>query len=333
MVLLERVMEMKKNGIPESQIIQTLQQEGISPKVIEETISQSQIKSAINTEQQETKLMSTTQGQQEAMPQNPGQIETFQNKSQNYNPPNQSIPTPTSPNTRNIPLPSETNPISQGIQPQGIQPQETPRNQQGAIPQDQMRPSIMPTNEERKNEFEKPQIPIPLPQNTRQIPSSYQPSSAPYNESPESIQGEYENYPAPSPDQDYSTTDPYQEGQGDYYQEYNSGQPADIETINDIAEQIVEEKNIELKNQISEFTKFRKEIALEVKRMNERLQKVENNFNSLQMAIISKIGDYGNDIKNISKEMYATQDSFSKILDPLTENIKELKKITKSEKK
>ena len=43
------------------------------------------------------------------------------------------------------------------------------------------------------------------------------------------------------------------------------------------------------------------------------------------MAIIRKIGDYGEDIENLSKEIRATQDSFGKIINPLAEKAKEEK--------
>jgi len=112
------------------------------------------------------------------------------------------------------------------------------------------------------------------------------------------------------------------------YEEYQPQQTTDIETINDIAEQIVEEKTDAIKNQIRDFTRFKDELALEVDKINERLSRIENTFNELQMAILKRIGEYGEDIKNISKEMHATQDSFSKVIDPLTDNVNALQEIT-----
>lgn len=124
----------------------------------------------------------------------------------------------------------------------------------------------------------------------------------------------------------------YQEYSPDFssYQEYQPPQSTDIETINEIAEQITDEKIDRFKKEMSSFTKFREEMISEITKMNERVQKIESLFDELQMAIIRKIGSYGEDIKNISKEVQITQASFSKILDPLTENIKELQKITNS---
>lgn len=121
---------------------------------------------------------------------------------------------------------------------------------------------------------------------------------------------------------------------GQAYQEYQAPQPAtDIETINEIAEQIVEEKTAELKKQISSLKNSNEETKSDVERMNKRLEKLENNFNELQAAILRKIGDYGENIKNISTEMHETQNSFSKILNPLTDNIRELQKMTGSSQK
>ena len=46
------------------------------------------------------------------------------------------------------------------------------------------------------------------------------------------------------------------------------------------------------------------------------------------LSILKKIGEYGDGIQNIEKEMQSTQNSFSKMVNPLTDNIRELQKIT-----
>lgn len=127
------------------------------------------------------------------------------------------------------------------------------------------------------------------------------------------------------------TTAPYA-GEQQYEEEYPEYQAGtDIETITEVAEQITEEKTRNLKKQITTFTKFQEESQLEIERISNRLEKIENTLNELQMAIIGKIGEYGKDIQTIAKEMSATQNSFSKILNPLTDNIRELQKITGNE--
>lgn len=226
---LERVMQMRQGGQTDSQIIDVLRREGVSPKEIHESLSQSKIKSALS---------------QETI----NEAAAYEQEGQNFQ---------------------------------------------------QMQPSMMQVQEQQ-------QFAPPIEEPIQQIPSSYQPST---------VGSDY--YP--------QTNESYQE----YYPEYTPG--SDMETVNEIADQIVEEKTAQLKKQMDSFTKFKEDIGLEIEKMNERLLRVENTLNEIQMAIIGKIGEYGRDIKDIAKEMHATQDSFSKILNPLTDNIRQMQGINGNE--
>ncbi|MDP3026522.1 MAG: hypothetical protein Q8N63_02350 [Nanoarchaeota archaeon] len=234
---LEKIMQMRQMGQNDSQIIDVLRREGVSPKEIQESLSQSKIKSALSQEPMQPR--------------------------QNY---------------------------------QETQPQEMRPDYQ------QMQPSMMQVQETQPFEVSQQFAPA-MEESMQQIPSSFQPSTMPSAQATESYQ--------------------------EYYPEYAPG--SDMETVNEIADQIVEEKTAQIKKQIESFIKFREEIALDVEKMNERLLKTENTLNELQMAIIGKIGEYGRDIQNIAKEMHATQDSFSKILNPLTDNIRQMQKINGNE--
>lgn len=220
MAALERVMQMQSEGLSESQIIDSLRQERVSPKEIYDALTQSQIKSELS------------------------QTPTFENET------------------------------------------------------GEMKPSM-----------------------TQQTPEAYSREESYVDSSQTQAEQPYPEYTEPVP--------PTQE----YYPQYQEYQPpqqqaTDIETINEIAEQIVEEKNTELKKQISEIKNFKEEAKAEIDRLNEKIEKIENNYNELQIAIIRKIGDYGENIKNIAAEMHETQNSFSKMINPLTDNIRELQKIT-----
>tara|TARA_Y100000034_G_scaffold97974_1_gene119825 strand:+ start:2627 stop:3418 length:792 start_codon:yes stop_codon:yes gene_type:complete len=232
MAALERIMQMKQQGLSEPQIIDALKQEGISPREINEALSQSQIKSELE-------------------PQDP------------------------------------TMPMQENLIPEQmpIQQQTTPGQFTQEIPGAQMQQSIMGTE-------------APIEQMPSQMPAQQMPMQ---QEMP-------------------------------YYEEYQTQQATDIETINDIAEQIVEEKTDLIKKQVVSFARFKDELTMEVEKINERLSRIESTFNELQMAILRKIGGYGEDIKNIAKEMHDTQDSFSKMVNPLTDNIRELQKLTGSSK-
>jgi len=239
MATLERVIQMKQQGISDAQIVGTLRQEGVSPKEISETLSQSNIKLALSQE-------------------NPHQ--------------------------------PENNQINNSMQQSIMNAQVTPEK---------------PVDNEGYTDYSENSAPSPT-----------------YSEN--SMQSSEEQNPAANEQLSQEYYPEYQQ----QYQEYQPPQSLDIETVNDIAEQLIEEKTEKLEKQISVFTQFREEIQFDVQRMNERLSKIESKFDELQMAIIRKIGDYGRDIQNISKEMYMTQESFSKIIDPLTDNIKALQEIT-----
>lgn len=116
------------------------------------------------------------------------------------------------------------------------------------------------------------------------------------------------------------------------YPVYSPQQPFDFETITDLTTQIIEEKTKELKKEISLFSKFRKQVSEEIKELENKITRIENNLNELQISIIRKIGNYGENINNISQELKATQESFSKILNPLTDNLREMEKSKGPEK-
>lgn len=219
MAALERVMEMKGQGMPDSDIIDALRQEGISPREINEALSQSQIKYAVD----------------------------------------------------------------------------------GTQEMDQQTPESAMQEGYSKSSFQE------------------------YSEAPSPDSGEAMQMQPPT--QEYYPE--YQPQQGGY-QEYQQQQPFDIETISEMIEQSIEEKNDVLKKQISSFTKFREDSMIQIEQMNARLQKIENTITDLQMSIIRKVGEYGQDIHTIAREMQETQNTFSKIVNPLTDSIQELRSLSDS---
>lgn len=247
MALLDQIIEMKRRGMPSSQIMQNLREQGISPKEINEVLSQSEIKAEIDFQKfpqyQQPQLGQSMQSLQSTQP--------FQNPIEEMQP-------------------------SLGTQP--------------PMASEQL------TQDQNQEQFQQPE-------------QGYQSQ-------------EYQEY---TPAQAYPGYQPYQEYQ---YQEYQPPQATDIETINDIASQLIEEKTKSLKKELENAIKFKSNSEEKIKEIDKRLTKIESTLEELQLAIIRKIGSYGEDIKNISKEMRATQETFSKIIDPLTDNIKELQKIT-----
>jgi len=187
-----------------------------------------------------------------------------------------------------------------------------------------MQPSIMSESPQYPNEYsqENSQTQNQYTQSNNQYPNQ---TNQDYQQTPQ-----YPEYQQPQQYQEYPQPQQYPEYQGyENYPEYSY----ESSTMNEIAEQVTEEKISKIKKEINSLTKFKQETSIEIDSILKRLEKIENTLDELQISIIRKVGEYGENIKNISKEMKATQDSFSKIISPLTENMKELRKISNPQQK
>jgi len=175
-------------------------------------------------------------------------------------------------------------------------------NQQNSEPE--MQQSIMPNNQElpsiNSNSDQQAQIP-PIPQ------GSYNNTNAQYQAySQEQQNYQQESYPQ---DQTYS--------QQAYGQETYYSQGLDVETVREIAKQEIEETLRVLSQNIENLNKTKIELEYKTKALDERVTRIETIIQELQSAIIRKMGEYGESIKGISEEVRATQDSFSKMINPI----------------
>jgi hypothetical protein len=135
---------------------------------------------------------------------------------------------------------------------------------------------------------------------------------------------------APQQTYEYNQYTPEQQGQESYLQQqygteqqsYQSYGAPDVETITEIATQIIEEKTNDLKNKTAKLEKFQKEAEFTIEKLTKELEKLHDKFNDLQMAILKEVGEYGKNIEKIAKESEATRESFSKMVNPLTDHIR-----------
>jgi len=66
--------------------------------------------------------------------------------------------------------------------------------------------------------------------------------------------------------------------------------------------------------------------------LSERLKKIETTMDKLQIAILEKVGSYGQNLDGIRKEMSMMQDSFSKMVSsPKEEKPREEKQLSRQE--
>jgi len=149
-----------------------------------------------------------------------------------------------------------------------------------------------------------------------EAPPQEEPLEAPQEAyAPEGVQ--YEDYPS------------FQEqapAQG--YEEYQSYQPQSPELVNEIAEQIVNEKFESIKQDIVMIKELKSSSDKRMKDLDDRLKRMEDMLDVLQTTILGKIGSHIKTIEDIKKEMSMMQNTFSSALNPLVESYREDKKIS-----
>lgn len=115
------------------------------------------------------------------------------------------------------------------------------------------------------------------------------------------------------------------------YEEYAEAAPAaaaDTEVIEEIAEEIVNEKWEEAKTKISSLIEWKDYAENRLKSVDERMRRIESALDKMQAALLGEVGKYGQTVKSLGTEMRSLEGAFSKILSPLVTNIKELERIT-----
>jgi len=203
------------------------------------------------------------------------------------------------------------------------------RNRPGEFFGQEISGQLMPEMQVKETRF-----PTNAPPMQQQMPPSTQETMPPpIQEVPEEMPEEMQFEPPPQI-QEAGTGEFREEAYPPTYPEYEYPEQAiDTDIMTEVAEQIIYEKTEKLQQQISELLGFKVETEGRVSNIHERLRRIEMMIDKLQTSILGEIGNYGKNISDLKDEMIATQDSFSKILTPLSENMEKLKKISKSSPK
>jgi hypothetical protein len=173
---------------------------------------------------------------------------------------------------------------------------------------EEMQPSIMPMGEApqaRPRQFEQEQ-PYQPQQQQEYAPENYAPQQQTY---------------APQEPQYYST-----ENAG--YQEYQqTGGNGDM--MMEIADQVFSEKIKKIQKVLEATSEATTLLQNKFENLSERLKKIENMIDKLQIAILDKVGSYGENLNEIKKEMSMMQDSFSKVISAPKHREESEKKVSK----
>src|SRR3989344_2302811 len=134
-------------------------------------------------------------------------------------------------------------------------------------------------------------------------------------EEEESPEVNYEEEPSFIPDQKFPAVQ-------------NIPQRQPIENIEEIAEAIVNEKFSELNNTFGELNLWREKTSTEIEAIKQEILRIRNQFENMQNTMIGKVESYKNTISDMNIEVKTLSKVLEKILEPFTENVKELGRIT-----
>jgi phage host-nuclease inhibitor protein Gam len=132
----------------------------------------------------------------------------------------------------------------------------------------------------------------------------------------------------------YSEQYPQQDQQYGYpedYQNYGYAQNNDLTT--ELINQITGEKLEKVNKTISSLVEFKSLLTNKVEKIDERLKEIEAIINQLQMSLIRKSNEQEQNISDIKSEMKHMQTSFGKIINPLTDSIREFEEIAEKHSK
>ncbi len=262
MATLDKVIQLKNEGLPDYEITTQLRNEGISPQEINDALNQAQVKNAVTADSNQKQQQPIQQNQNQQYPGQEMQQYPEQNMQQ-YQYPGQEMQQYPEPQANKIMQESIINP---------------PYQQQTQQPM-QQNPQI----QEMQQEILTPQYQEPY-----------------YSESPQAYY-----------DQNYY---PPQAG-------------SDSETITEIAEQVVSEKFKEFNKRTGDLTIFKQDTKEKLENVTERVKKIEDSIEKLQLAIIQKIGEFGESTIHIQKDLENLHNTTSKLMNPLIDNYNILKKI------
>jgi len=132
----------------------------------------------------------------------------------------------------------------------------------------------------------------------------------------------------------------YEEQPGAYQEQYApEGQPVpqqapglDKESIQEIAEAVVEEKWKEKEKEIVKVTEWKDEVTTKLAQLQQQFDDLKASFESLHKGMLGKISEYDENLTNVGTEIKAMEKVFSKVLPSLTDSVNKLGRISGGKK-
>lgn len=108
-----------------------------------------------------------------------------------------------------------------------------------------------------------------------------------------------------------------------------SGSGSDMAGIEETVEAVVEEKWKDIERTISSLNEWKESADAKMQKFEQSMQDLKSDMDNLHKAIVSKIGEYDQNILNVGTEIKAMEKVFSKVLPTFTENVNELARVAK----
>ncbi|MDO8628720.1 MAG: hypothetical protein Q7R56_03125 [Nanoarchaeota archaeon] len=103
--------------------------------------------------------------------------------------------------------------------------------------------------------------------------------------------------------------------------------------VQELVESIIQEKWQRMTEEFGDIASWKDRVRTEIVSIKQELLRLETRFDGLQQAVIGKIQDYDRGINDVGVEIKALEKVLERIIHPLTQNVKELSRITEDLKK
>jgi len=143
-----------------------------------------------------------------------------------------------------------------------------------------------------------------------------------YRKQTQEMPGELSMEPGQVMPEAYSDYQGYQEQgyPGQEYQQYNA---VNTETMTEIASQLIDEKIAKITSALKDLTEMKSILDLQVRKIDERLTRIESIIDSLQTSLIRKTSEQEQNITDIKTELHGMQTGFSKVINPIVDKTRE----------
>ncbi len=105
------------------------------------------------------------------------------------------------------------------------------------------------------------------------------------------------------------------------------------ERIQEIAESIIDEKWQRVIEDMGDMSAWKEKVKTEILSVKQEVLRIEGRVEAMQQAILGRIKEYDSQVGDVSTDVKAVEKLLQNVLGPLTENVRELKRVTERLKK